>query len=240
MHKVEGREADDIIVKATIDNLKNSNRLINIRTADYDLAHNLDEEGRVAMLPANKNVGIVTRENFEWMFSTPVSRAHFNTKTAMKVFFGKPADNIPIYKHNKYLHYDLFNSFCGIGIQKEWDAEDFKSKERMIEFANIIKASCEEHEYRDLMDRIDICYPRTINKDFTYIPSEPNMEALEMLLSLTGMGSVAAGLKVKYHSDMGDRHDVVRKMYYDAKELNHTRYFSSDNITEDLTNGRGF
>ena len=240
VHKIEGREADDLIAKSVKDNLANTDFNINIRTSDYDLTHNIDEHGRVVIMPANKNIAIVTKDNFEHIFSMAKCRAYFNSRAAMKVFFGKQSDNLPVFTHHKYEAYELYKSFCGVGVNKGWSPEDFKLKENMLEYIEMVSSAMTESELKDLKERVDVSYPTDVNRDLTYKFGAINTDVLSELISVTGCRSIARGLKIPYYEDMGNKHDELKQAYMDGHILSKSRYFEPSTVTTDLTNERGF
>lgn len=241
VHKIEGKEADTLIAKAVVDNYRNGEQFIDIYGADYDLAHSIDDRGMVRSMPVNSNVGAITRENFESMFSTRDIRVLFNSISMYKVLMGDNSDRVKPIEHQ--LPPDkLFNLFLGLSIKDGYTGDKLKSMECVDNF--ILKATplLGPEGIDEIRRRVSVVYPNEhlVDKDLSYKGVINQTEALSIILSITGCRRLADRLGIRFYEDMGEMQEDARRMYTECHEVNKTRHFVTDMSTEEFSNGRGF
>lgn len=241
VHKVEGFEADSVIAKAVVDNYRNGEQFIDVLGADYDLAHNVDDKGMVRCVPINANVGLVTRSNFESMFSTNDIKVLFNSISMSKVMLGDGSDKVKPIQHELPPE-KLFNLFLGLSIKGGYTGDKMKSMECVEHFLHHAQPILKDYGVEEVRRRVQVIYPNEhlINRDLSYVGVRHNAEQLSIMLSLTGCKRLADRLGFKYYEDMGQMQEDARRMYLECQDINKSRHFVSDTLTGNYTNERGF
>lgn len=242
VHKIEGTEADSIVAKAVADNYS-SNGIdnIDIVCADYDLAHNIDDKGLVRCLPANSNVGVVTRSNFEAMFSDNTTRVLFNSISMSKVLLGDNSDKVTAIEHPLPPE-KLFNFFLGLSLKAGYTGDMLKSQECVEHFLDKGLPVLGKEGVDEIRRRVKVVYPNEhlINQSIAYQGVTDLTESLSAILSITGCRRLAERLGIRFYEDMGSLQDDAKRMYNECHEVSKSRHFTSDILTGDYTNGRGF
>lgn len=231
-YKFEGYEADWIAADVFEEVVSMKDYYITGYTVDMDWAHNIINE-KTQIMPASSNFYNITRDNFEQIVWNKNVNIPFNTITFSKVLFGDVSDGInQIYLPGKYNTENMFKIFCQYCIKHNLDN---RLKSTALIFVDTFKDYFGESTTAELLNRIEVLYPRTLSNrpklDFNRI----NKESLSKFLSLTGCRSLCKGLGISFIEDVGDVKIDARERYMgELGQTSKTRLFAEQPCTNDL------
>lgn len=156
----EGLEADDLIYSAVEQNRPKYDK-ITVHTADYDLAHNVDE--KVKFMAVNSNVNNVDHMNFSYAV-VKGEIVPLNTISAHKVFFGCNSDKVPAFHSDARIsNQELYSGF--IQLLEKYSKDGYINIElarnkRTLQLYAKSHPGLTEHDKETLLHRIEVIYPR--------------------------------------------------------------------------------
>lgn len=231
-YKIPGYEADWIAASVFEEVVAMKDYYITGYTIDYDWAHNIINE-KTELMPASPRFLNVTRNNFEQIIYNKNVLIPFNTITFSKVLFGDVSDNVPaVYIPGKYDLETLFKIYCQFCTK---NGLDNRVKQTAIQFVETFKDYFGETAYRELLNRIEVFYPKPLPDRRPISFDSVNRESLCKFLSLIGCKSLCKGLGVQFIEDVGEIQEEARIKYLEELgQVSQTRLFDKTSPNDSL------
>lgn len=226
-YKVNGMEADDLVY-TICEQARDTYRNIEVRSVDYDICHNVDNQ--VSFIPVNTKVNEINQFNFKDSISYSVE-VRYNTITACKVFMGDKSDNVKKFVTEQGVDgsemYMYFKQY--LDIKKYYLPSEVRSREMLEEFFKVIKEHLTDNDLTELRKRMDIFFP-TLVEGVEFIPFGINqLDKRRMSDMLSFAGSSYSLSMLDLPTSEIDKSKIGR--YYEiAKSLGDGTYMVDHNL----------
>jgi len=207
--KVPGYEADDLAFNIVEMYREQGVNRIELHTVDYDWAHNIVDSHQV-LVPASAQVCYVTNENFQDIFSEPSTTVPLNSISAKKVFFGDSSDGISPYNGGRKTKEEMFPAYINYCKANGYNT---RLSEPLLKFLKRYQAAFGEEDYKILVAKVNVIFPRTLEKPLDFSFETINMVEFKKYLSVTGCRQICKRLGLNFIEDMGSLQDRAREIF---------------------------